>query len=315
MADENTPDPAAGGTTDPAPPWHTGIIDPTTGGLVPDWFAKAPEEERAEWEAHKEAKTPWDVVNAERERRKEAQTALRNKQAAASGLPVKPEGDKATPEAWAEYRKAHGLPVDPKEYGITRPDDFPAELWNEKETEDFQKFALEAELKPEQVKALAAWYQARGKEAFAAHQTAVAAQKALEEKARADYIQAQKETLHQNHGVNVDRDLKLVGKLTAAAGLDPEALNPDNPDKFVGADVVKALVSLVAMIPKSGDPTARMMGRAGAPEGKDRAYWQDRARSEEDWKILANPSHPQHAATVAAKNAAYAQDAALREAQ
>lgn len=312
MADDSNPD--AGGTPD-APPWHAGAIDPATGAFVEKWYEKAPEAERAEWEAHKEAKTPWDVVNAERERRKEAQTALRNKQTAAAGLPARPEGDKATPEAWAEYRRAHGLPVDPKEYGVTRPADYPAELWNQKETEDFLKFALEAEFKPEQVKALTAWYQGRGREAFAAHQTAVAAQKALEDKARADYVQAQKETLHQNHGVNVDRDLKLVSKLTAASGLDPEVFNPDNPEKFVGADVVKAFVSLVSMLPKSGDPTARMLGRAGLPEGKDRAYWQDRNRSGEDWKILGNPSHPRYAAVGAEKNAAYAQDAALRDAQ
>jgi hypothetical protein len=308
MADDpNTQPPPAGDTPPPeTPPWHAGAVDPKTGQLVANWHALAPEEERADWERHKDAKTPWDVITGERAARRDAQTKLRAKQDAASGLPPRPEGDKATPEAWAEYRKARGLPADPKEYGVTRPDDFPAELWNEKETEDFLKFALEeAELSPAQVKAITGWYQGRGKEALTLHQTAMAAQKAMQDKARADYVQAQKETLHQNHGLHVDRDLKVLAKLGAVSGLDPESFNPDNPDKFVGADVVKAMTSLVAMLPKSGDPTARMLGRTDTTGHRDIGFWKALKADSEEWKILANPMHPGHKALSDERDAAY----------
>src|SRR5678815_5309402 len=182
------------------------------------------------WQEYKDSLTPFDAIKLERQRRTDAQTALRTKQEKASGLPPKPEGDAATPEAWKAYREARGLPMDHTGYGLVRPADYPAELWNEAETEAFAKLALEAELSPDQVKALTTWYQGRGREALSAHQTAVAAQKALEEKARADYIQSQKETLHQSFGVNVDRELRTLEKLLSVT---------------VPPDEVKAMLSLL----------------------------------------------------------------------
>jgi hypothetical protein len=304
--------------TDDAPPseapWYSQAYDPAKPGeLVADWHTKAPPDEADMWKEYAESRNPLEALKSERQRRIDAQTALRNKSDKAAGLPVRPEGEAATPEAIAAYRAAKGLPADHKGYGIAKPADYPAEIWDDAEAEAFAQVFLDAELSPDQVKAITAAYQKQGLAVFQAHTQAMAESKAAEATARANYIQTQKETLAQTHGINVDRELKLVTKLTAASGLDPELLNPDNPEKWVGADVFKSMVSLVAMIPKSGDPTARALGNMGQNQHKDRAYWQNLKPGDEDLTILSNPSHPRHKEVAAQKQAAYEQDIALRQ--
>jgi hypothetical protein len=304
----DAPSAGASGTPAPETPWHISVLAPDKPGeLIPDWHLKAPEADRGRYESYKGAKTWLEVADMADSRVKAAQTELRNRAAADKGLPVRPEGDAATPEAWKAYREAHGLPVDPKEYGLAKPADLPDVLWNQAETDEFAAFALENDLKPAQVKALAEWYQKRGMLAYGMHQQNLVAQKAAEDKARADYVQSQKETLVQNHGVKLDSELKAIAKIAAISGMDPERLNPDNPDAFIGADTVKVLASMYAMLPKSGDPTARMLGNNQAAAPKDRAYWANviKDRDHPDTKALANPKDPRHATVQAERDLAY----------
>ena len=137
----------------PETPWYSSAYAPNKPGeLTPDWLSKAPEEERKDWEPYKDAKSPFEIAKLAQARVKEAQTALRNRQAKDAGVPIKPEGDKATPEALAEYYKAKGVPADPKEYGITRPDDIPEHLWRQTEMDGYAALFHKHELKPEIVK-------------------------------------------------------------------------------------------------------------------------------------------------------------------
>lgn len=314
MSTETAPPPDA---TPPETPWTEQIFDPASPrSLAEGWLDKVPQDQRQEWERHKDAKSIFDVIENERGRRKEAQTELRNRAAADKGLPLRPEGEAATPEAWKAYREAHGLPETPDGYGITKPKDYPDALWVDQEARDFAKFAHDNDISPAAVKAITEWYQSRGLTAYAAHQQAVAAQQAAEAKARADYIQSQKETLAQNHGVHLDRDLKNIAKMANISGMDAERFNPDNPDQFIGADAVKAFASIYAMLPKSGDPTARMLGRNESQGVKDRSYY-----TGPDWKAgnpdydawAAGPTHARFAEVNRLRNLAYELDSQQRE--
>jgi len=317
MSTETAPPPDAGAPpAESAPPWESTVFVPDKPGeFDKDWHTKAPEEERGKYEPYKGAKNWREALDLADGRVKEAQTALRNR-AKEGGPPVRPEGDAATPEAWKAYREFHGIPDDPKGYGIEKPKDYPDEMWNQAEMEGFAKYCHDNDIKGADAKKVLDYYNERGLVAFATVKEARAAQMAAEAKARADYIQTQKETLVQNHGVRLDSDLKALGKIAAISGLDGERLNPDNADQFVGADVIKVLSSMYAMLPKSGDPTARALGRNdanGAP--KDRAYWQSVKANPQhpDYIAWLNPKDPRHAEVNRAMDVAYQVDSQQRE--
>lgn len=309
--------------TDAAPeaPWYSTAFAPDKPGeLVPDWHTRAPEEERETWEAYKDAKNPWEIaakaesrVTKAESRVKEAQTALRNKIAAANNLPPRPEGDAATPEAWKAYYEARNLPVDPAGYGLARPADFPETLWNDTEAAGYAKLFHELELTPDQVKALSAHTQGNARQALAAHQAAVQAQQEAIEHQKQTWIRDQKGFLVQDFGIEVDPALNKLQKLT---GLPKECFTPDTPDQYLGRDTIRALASLVKMIPSTGDFTRQKMG--GSPAGsdtRDRAYWAKLDPKSEDGKAWANSAHPRHKEVAAARAEAYRLDAELRDAK
>lgn len=301
----------------PEATWYSTAFAPDKPGeFVPDWHTKAPEEERKTWEAYKDAKNPWEIATKAENRVKEAQTALRNKIAAANNLPPRPEGEAATPEAWKAYYEARNLPVDPAGYGLARPADFPEALWNDGEAAGYAKLFHEIELTPDQVKALSAHTQGNARQALAAHQQAMQAQQAAIDKAKADYVQREKEGLVQDFGANVDPAINKIKALCEASKMDPECFNPDNPDKWLGRDTIRALASLVKMIPSTGDFTRQKMG--GSPTGsdtRDRNYWSKLDPKSEDGKAWFNSAHPRHKEVAAARAEAYHLDAELRDAK
>lgn len=292
-------------------PWHASISAPDKPGeLAPDWWLKAPEEERSEWARYKDAKTPIDIALKATARVKEAQTELRNKKATDAGLPVKPEGDAATPEAVAAYYEARGLPKDPTGYGLTKPEGFPDALWNDAESAAYAKFFHEHEFSPAQVKAVAEFTQQNALVAYAAHQQNAAAMAADLAQKRSAYIQGEQESLVGMFGQRVDPVLKALEKISSIAGLDPEHLNPKNPEMWVGSNVVKAMESMVSMIPKTGDPTRRDMGPG---QQGNVNYWKGLPNDHPDRKAFENSADPRHAAVVAERNAAYALAAELNQ--
>lgn len=318
MSTETAPPPDAGASTAaPEAPWYSTAYDPVAPGkLADDWLSKAPEDLRKDLEPYAKSKDPFEIALSATGRVKEAQTALRNKIAAANSLPPKPEGEAATPEAIAEYYKARNLPVDPTGYGLTRPPDFPEALWNDAEAAGYSKLFHELELTPDQVKALAAHTQGNARQALAAHQQAVAAQQAAEAKAKADYVQREKEGLVQDFGANVDPAINKIKALCEASKMDPECFNPDNPDKWLGRDTIRALASLVKMIPSTGDFTRQKMGGSPQVNGtQDVSYWKNLDKNSEDGKAWNNSAHPRHKEVAAARAEAYRIAAELADAK
>lgn len=311
------PPDAAPASDAPAAPWYSTAYDPATPGkLSDDWLSKAPDDMRKDLEPYAKEKDPFEIAFKAVGRVKETQRALHEKRAADAGLPPKPEGEAATPEALAAYYQARNLPVDPTGYALTRPADFPEALWNDAEAAGYAKLFHELELTPDQVKALSAHTQGNARQALAAHQQAVAAQQAAEAKAKADYIQREKEGLVQDFGANVDPAINKIKALCEASKLDPECFNPDNPDKWLGRDTIRALASLVKMIPSTGDFTRQKMG--GSPQvnaTQDRAYWQKLDPKSEDGKAWNDSSHPRHKEVAAARAEAYRMAAELADAK
>src|SRR5436190_1528957 len=111
---DDAPIPPAGDTAPPAndapaAPWYAAAYDPAKPGeFIPEWHTKAPPTEAEMWAEYKDAKNPIDALKSERQRRIDAQTALRTKSDKAAGLPPRPEGEAATPEALAAYYEARG---------------------------------------------------------------------------------------------------------------------------------------------------------------------------------------------------------------
>jgi hypothetical protein len=316
MSTETAVAPDAAPVADTAP-WYSAAYDPASPGkLSDDWLSKAPEDVRKDWEPYAKEKDPFEIAVKEQGRRKEAQTALRNKVAAANNLPPKPEGDAATPEAMAEYYKARNLPVDPKEYGLAKPADMPDALWNQSEADAAAKLFHDLELSPDTVKALTAWHQGNARQSLAAHNAAMEAQRvALAEEKRL-YIQSEKEALVRDFGVSVDPAINKIKKLCEASGLDPESFNPDIPEKWIGAGMVRTLASLVKMIPGTGDFTRAQMG--GKPNGstaQDANYFRSLTKGDPDWEALQSSSHPRNKEVYAARAEAYRIEAELRDAK
>ncbi len=298
------PDAAPASDAAPEAPWYSTAYDPATPGkLADDWLSKAPEDLRKDLEPYAKEKDPFEIALKAHGRVKEAQTALRNKIAAANSLPPKPEGEAATPEAIAEYYKARNLPVDPTGYALTRPPDFPEALWNDAEAAGYAKLFHELELTPDQVKALAAHTQGNARQALAAHQQAVAAQQEALEHQKQAYVREQKEFLVRDFGADVDPALNKLQKLT---GLPKECFSPDTPDQYLGRDTIRALASLVKMIPSTGDFTRQKMG--GSPQvnsTQDVSYWKNLDPKSEDGKAWNNSAHPRHKEVAAARAEAY----------
>lgn len=292
-------------------PWHATIIDATKGELAPEWWTKAPEEERSEWMRYKDAKTPMDIAMKAAARVKEAQTELRNKKAADAGLPVRPEGDAATPEAMAEYYEKRGLPKDPTGYGLNKPEGFPDALWSDGEAQAFAKFFHDKEYSPAQVKELTEFTQQLALVNHAEHLKQQAALQAEMAAKRTAYVQGEQEALVGMFGQRVDPVLKGIEKIAAIAGLDPEHLNPKNPEMWLGANVIKAMESMVSLIPKTGDPTRRDMGPGQQGNVKDVNYWKNLPNEHPDRKAFENSADPRHKQVVAERNAAYALAAEL----
>lgn len=302
--------------TAPEAPWYASTFSPDKPGeFIPDWHTKAPEDQRGRYERYKDAKTPWDLVTAAEKRVETAQTELRNRAAVDKGLPLRPEGEAATPEAWKAYREARGLPADATGYGIKKPEGYPDAIWSDQEAGEFAAFALENDLTPAQVKALSEWYQGRGLSVFETHQANEAAKAEEETRQREAHIQNEISEMVKNHGPSIDPLINRINKLVGHTGMDPERLNPRNPERFVGADVVKALEFMAASVPKYGDDTRKSMGRNDDGSVKDRSYYTgpNWKKGQPDYDAFMDRSNPRHADVVRQRENAYALEAQSKQ--
>ncbi len=316
MSTEAAPPPVAETPPPAAPvetPWHESIHTPENPRqFVPDWHTKAPEEERGKYERYKGA-TNWreafEMVESRRSELEKSFHRLKN-----NGAPVKPEGEAATPEALAAYYEGKGLPKTPADYGLKRPDDFPAELWDDNEAALYSKLFHEAEIPAEVAQKLAAQTQELAKQRLAAHQQAVQAWEAEQAAQKARYIQGEKEGLIQELGVNVESASRKLEKLAAVSVGNEKAGNMFNPehDDWVGLPMFKTLVSMMRMLPQNGDPTMKGLGHATPNPGKDREYWKNLKNDHPDIIALGDPMNPRHKEVTKQRDLAYQLDAGLR---
>ncbi len=313
METETQAAPIDAGTSAPPPveqPWHTTIFDQNTPGtLIPDWHTKAPKEDQPRYAAYKDAKTPWDIVTQAEKRVADAQTQLRNR-AKDSGLPARPEGDAATPEAIKAYREAHGLPVDPTGYGLAKPADLPDVLWNQEEADDAGRFFLEElELPKDKVEKIAQWQQGRAMSAYQAHMQAQEQAQKAEALASQQREQEAREAMVQMWGPNADTKLKSLSRLAEISGMDAADFQPNSPT-FIGIRAIAAMDSIRAMVPSSGDPTGRLVG-APQSQAMDRAFFQGLKETDQTFKDLWDQSSPRYAALQRAYADAYAREGAM----
>lgn len=291
MEGEGTPSQAGGAQ----PSWAAGIFDTATpGALVADWHTKAPEP--GKWEPYKGAKSIDELFGLAEKRVSDAQAALRNRPA--SNLPARPEKD-AAPEVWQAYREAHGLPAKAEDYGLARPEDFPAELWSDQEAADFMRFAYENDLKPETVKAIAGWQQERARNAFADRQKA-------EAEAFADLQKKESEALTKAYGAKLDGVLKDLQAVAQASGAPVGWFDPASKE-FAGFGMVQLFGKMLERIPRGEDATRQKMGDTAGAGRYDKAWAQAAIRQgHPDYEALTNPKHPRHQELTEARNQAYA---------
>lgn len=304
------PDPSPAADTGPA--WESTVFAADKPGeLIPDWHTKAPDPKA--YEPYKSAKNWREAVDMADGRVKEAQRALHEKRSADAGLPPKPDGEAATPEAWAEYYKARNLPTDPKEYGITKPDDLPDAIWESAKMDSWAALLHKLEVPPEAAKELVGYWNQQSREALTQYAQQQEAAKAAEALAKDKWVREQKEFLVQDFGVEVDPAINKIQKLT---GLAKEALDPAIPEQYLGREAIRALASLVKMIPATGDFTRQKLG--GSPNVntvQSREYWKTLDPKSDDYKALSDSNHPRHKQVYEARAEAYRIDAELRDAQ
>jgi len=291
------PDPGAGGGGEgnQQPSWGASILDAAKpGALIIDWHMKA--KEPAKWEPYKGAKTVDELLGLAEKRVTDAQAALRNKPA--GNLPARPEKE-ATPEAWAAYREAHGLPAKPEDYGITKPDDFPKELWNDTEVTEFAALAHELDLKPDVVKALTTWQQKLARDTFAAHQKAAA-------ESSAALQQSEAAELSKRFGVKLDGTLQELKSTAQASGAPPGLFDPKAPD-FLGVHAVTLFAKILERVPRGEDKTRQLFGDSKTAAMYDLAWAKAcTAKGHPDYEAITNPKHPRHAELTELRNQAYA---------
>jgi hypothetical protein len=148
------------------------------------------------------------------------------------GQRVQPPGEGAKPEEIANWRKLVGTPERPEDYKIAKPENVPAELWNEELAKGFSGIAHELHLSPAQANKLAGWWNGQQMTAYQKMQQDA-------EGAGAAEMQA----LKSEWGGKFDSNLHAARRVAAAAKLD---IN----DPAIGNNptVIRALHSMSALL-------------------------------------------------------------------
>jgi len=182
------------------------------------------------------------------------------------GVPL-PDAN-STDEQWGEFFGKLGRPEKPDGYGLKKPEDMPAELWDDKRMGAFADVAHKAGLTSKQVGALLSWESSFVK-------AAVAEQKAKSAAAS----QTAEQALRQEWGVLYDK--KLDGALRMAEALDPALVK--DPMLANHPAFIRALAKMAGMVSETPMLGARDTNGAGNQSAKQRldsimsnpddAYW------------------------------------------
>lgn len=297
MPDDALPH-ADGGNNPPPPasdtPWTATIWGEKPGTLADGWYTKAPDASRLA--PYAGAKSFEDVITIAEKRVSDAQTALRNRPQ--GGLPQRPEKD-APPEHWEAYRKAHGLPVRPEDYGLTRPETISEKLWSDAKVGEFAKVAHELDLPPDKVKSILDWYHTDLQNGVADHERAEA------ERAQ-QFRVAESAELGKRFGAKLDGTLKDLQAVAQSMNADTAIFDPGS-DKFWGVEAVSLFARMLERVPRGEDGTVRSMG-APTGTGQYDIVWAKEVlkKGHPDNEALTNPRHPRHEEIVQRRNEAYA---------
>ena len=207
--------------------------------------------------------------------------ALReSKTAAMAKAGLKVPDEKSTPEERAAFAKALGVPDDPKEYGITKPEGELAQYFNEEAAAKFAATAKELGLtKPQAAKLV--------EMQLAAYKEADAAQIALGQK----QLTERDTKLKEVWGAKVEEFSMDAQRVALTIGLDPKEL------PYLPADVTIGLAKIAALISED-----KMVGReqvhnklTPASQGTDIIS----NKSNPDHEAYHTQSHPRHKEVVA----------------
>ncbi len=171
----------------------------------------------------------------------------------------------------AAFRQAVGLPADVEQFSLTRPEDTPDEVWDERLAGELARVAYEYGVPARAMEALSQQYAAEGRQALQAVQ--LAQQEAIE---RADA------ELQRDWGRRYEQNMGAVGaylqELGARSGVDVQAL-VENPALRANPDFARLMLAAASQVQEAplhegGETDARAEAR----------------------RIAHDPSHPLHEA-------------------
>ncbi len=171
----------------------------------------------------------------------------------------------------AAFRELVGLPAEAEQYGISRPEDTPDEIWDERLAGELARVAYEYGVPARAMEALCTRYADEGRHALDACR--LQQEQALEE---AD-AQLQRDW-GRSYEQNMARVSSFLCELGSRAGVDVQAL-AENPALRANADFAKLMLAAAAQVQEA--PLHR-----GEPAD---------ARAEAH-RIAHDPSHPLHEA-------------------
>ncbi len=171
----------------------------------------------------------------------------------------------------AAFREAVGLPAEPGQFCMARPEDTPDEIWDERLAGELARVAYEYGVPARAMEELSARYAAEGRQALAAMQRAQ--QEAIE--------QADAE-LQRDWGRQYEQNMGMLSsymqELGARAGVDVQAL-ADNPALRANADFAKLMLAAAAQQQEAP------LHRGEPADGRGEAH-----------RIAHDPTHPLHEA-------------------
>lgn len=263
-------DPPAGGAGGAAPDGGgTGVKEP----FYKNWFGEDGNFTEKEWASNlPEDLQPYSNTFSKYKSINELMHGFGNLSRMATGKGLQPLPPNASDQLKQEFaeqmRKANGVPENPSDYGVSRPEEVPEELWNEDRASKFAEVLHKHHAPPELVKELFALNTA---DTLAAIQDAeTRAQVKVEESVQ---------ELQKEWGDEFE-----ANKMKARRGAATLGLDPDNDPVFEHPGFVKAMVKLTNMVSEdrlvSGDDDSSS-GQSDLQKALD---------------IMQNPSNPLHAA-------------------
>ena len=149
------------------------------------------------------------------------------------GQRVQPPGPEARPEEVAAWRKNMGVPERPDGYGITRPEDMPAEMWSDDLARGFAEVAHKHHLSAAAANELVGWWNGQQQAALSRYQQeAVGGREAL--------VQG----LHLEWGEKFETNLHAAQRVAGMVRLDVN--DPSIGDNPVVIRALHAMSSLIS---------------------------------------------------------------------